>query len=304
MLGAGSYWGLSPRVRGNPGPLHAALAVLGSIPACAGEPSPRSHCARSARVYPRVCGGTLRQNSRSGSRSGLSPRVRGNHHVRGFPGPCGGSIPACAGEPMTGCRPRRPARVYPRVCGGTVPANARSQRVSGLSPRVRGNRSCRVGVRRGGGSIPACAGEPTTRRRRIASWRVYPRVCGGTLDGGGLGLRRGGLSPRVRGNPHAHRDPGRQRGSIPACAGEPAAAGTGRSEGRVYPRVCGGTGGDQYLFGAWHGLSPRVRGNPVRPGAPGDWRRSIPACAGEPTAAGTPACRCRVYPRVCGGTAQ
>ena len=53
---------------------------------------------------------------------------------------------------------------------------------------------------------------------------------------------------------------------------------------------------------ALHGLSPRMRGNP-------DWgrlcsagKRSIPAYAGEPSAAWNPARQSGVYPRVCGGT--
>ena len=52
--------GLSPRVRGNRMPPASVSRTVGSIPACAGEPSP-------ARV--RAAGGWLR---------GLSPRVRGN----------------------------------------------------------------------------------------------------------------------------------------------------------------------------------------------------------------------------------
>ena len=55
---------------------------------------------------------------------------------------------------------------------------------------------------------------------------------------------------------------------------------------RVYPRVCGGT----LLTGAGvsyaEGLSPRVRGNPVRSKAAASAGRSIPACAGEPRRCG------------------
>ena len=52
----------------------------------------------------------------------------------------------------------------------------------------------------------------------------------------------------------------------------------------------------------WHGLSPRVRGNPDRGIGQQQQRRSIPACAGEPVLA-RPVCLVdQVYPRVCGGT--
>ena len=52
------YAGLSPRVRGNPGYEPLDTGTLGSIPACAGEPPAEPGAAQSARVYPRVCGGT------------------------------------------------------------------------------------------------------------------------------------------------------------------------------------------------------------------------------------------------------
>ena len=73
-----SALGLSPRVRGNPCAPRAAAASRGSIPACAGEPLASSGISTSARVYPRVCGGTRNSTHASASTWGLSPRVRGN----------------------------------------------------------------------------------------------------------------------------------------------------------------------------------------------------------------------------------
>ena len=50
---------------------------------------------------------------------------------------------------------------------------------------------------------------------------VYPRVCGGTRSRNPSPTWGRGLSPRVRGNlVHRDTDEG-NRGSIPACAGEP-----------------------------------------------------------------------------------
>ncbi len=112
--------GLSPRVRGNPIALKLALAMGGSIPARAGEPTPR------ARDPP--------------------PVVR--------------SIPARAGEPRCRPPSRRSSWVYPRACGGTVLQLLQVLHAGGLSPRVRGNPaglSRRTGQP---GSIPARAGEP------------------------------------------------------------------------------------------------------------------------------------------------
>ena len=97
-----------------------------------------------------------------------------------------------------------------------------------------------------------------------------------------LGLSHGGLSPRVRGNPGQVR-PGQVRsGSIPARAGEPAPADYVHWQQAVYPRACGGTPETPTELERKHGLSPRVRGNPM-----GIYRLhpdpgSIPARAGEP----------------------
>ena len=71
---------------------------------------------------------------------------------------------------------------------------------------------------------------------------------------------------------------------------------------RVYPRVCGGTMMPCGDAGLLRGLSPRVRGNLNRGTAQNPYRRSIPACAGEPVLLFWPTCVRWVYPRVCGGT--
>ena len=52
-------------------------------------------------VYPRVCGGTTSRRSGCRTTPGLSPRVRGNHVLHDFDGRRCGSIPACAGEPVS-----------------------------------------------------------------------------------------------------------------------------------------------------------------------------------------------------------
>ena len=127
-------------------------------------------------------------------------------------------------------------------------------------------------------------------------------MCGGTHTVTYGACRRGGLSPRVRGNPGRGR-PGRERQrSIPACAGEPDRGRVRVSSSRVYPRVCGGTPVVFSEIDAHYGLSPRVRGNLPIAGVGVDVDRSIPACAGEPWLAGLKAYSLWVYPRVCGGT--
>ena len=151
-------------------------------------------------------------------------------------------------------------------------------------------------------SIPACAGEPVQLRWPLRESWVYPRVCGGTGTGCGVGGVRGGLSPRVRGNPYHAYCKRPYDGSIPACAGEPQTALPAMVRTGVYPRVCGGTGRVIEYKAVGEGLSPRVRGNPTSPSAPALRSRSIPACAGEPPRCTRGVKIGRVYPRVCGGT--
>ena len=188
------------------------------------------------------------------------------------------------------------------MCGGTSCRRFRYIDVTGLSPRVRGNQSapgCRSPAAR---SIPACAGEPPGASAPAVRAGVYPRVCGGTLDGVPIARIARGLSPRVRGNRVVSYIPADRLGSIPACAGEPDGGGGQPVGAGVYPRVCGGTQvtmpGDNMLGG----LSPRVRGNLGWADAGLHEVRSIPACAGEPRNRNGRREWPPVYPRVCGGT--
>jgi len=196
-----SNCGLSPRVRGNLALIGWILLWERSIPARAGEPTRDRRGSRSARVYPRACGGTGQGSGAIRNRQGLSPRVRGNRSLRSSLRWCRGSIPARAGEPIRSVVKLGNTSVYPRACGGTTIYGQPFYPPMGLSPRVRGN--------------------PTPWHTSTCSETVYPRACGGTT-----GMRRRpvvqqGLSPRVRGNhwPLSLSMP--MPGSIPARAGEP-----------------------------------------------------------------------------------
>ena len=212
--------GLSQRVRGNR-PCHDRTAgcrgsipacagnlleeiqadlLQGSIPACAGEPSRLTIVKARARVYPRVCGGTVSRLAFFNCVRGLSPRVRGNPTETPSHRAYIGSIPACAGEPRIKDSLGSVSRVYPRVCGGTLGCRPTVRDPTGLSPRVRGNHIGRDAAHVRLGSIPACAGEPTTTTTAHQIAWVYPRVCGGTGTTPCRVKNDQGLSPRVRGN--------------------------------------------------------------------------------------------------------
>ena len=213
-----------------------------------------------------------------------------------------GSIPACAGEPVIIGAGVATREVYPRVCGGTLVSRWPLISSRGLSPRVRGNPHHPGQGQLQQGSIPACAGEPSRRLVHRRRRGVYPRVCGGTTNRQEDEHRMNGLSPRVRGNQRGRRFQRQLLRSIPACAGEPTRCAGPSSGGRVYPRVCGGTGVDQPACRMCCGLSPRVRGNPAAMRVGVRAGRSIPACAGEPLCSRPGSRGWGVYPRVCGGT--
>ncbi len=213
-----------------------------------------------------------------------------------------GSIPACAGEPPAAWTRRGSAAVYPRVCGGTAWVRLSSVSMSGLSPRVRGNRIQAPVAGHQHRSIPACAGEPPYGPGDCGRSGVYPRVCGGTVCLVFIPRRVVGLSPRVRGNLGGRSGPRRLAGSIPACAGEPSNDTPVATPTGVYPRVCGGTGYAYTNTNIQAGLSPRVRGNLDRVGPGHAGLGSIPACAGEPHRLPARPRWSWVYPRVCGGT--
>ena len=92
--------------------------------------------------------------------------------------------------------------------------------------------------------------------------------------------------------------------SIPAYAGEPGTIDLAFTVDAVYPRVCGGTGVFVQVSAAVVGLSPRMRGNQASVWAGILPAGSIPAYAGEPGPFRFGGGVIRVYPRVCGGTAQ
>ena len=248
-------------------------------------------------------GGTASWNSCFLRIQGLSPRARGNRDFAGLADPGLGTIPACAGEPLTAQNAANSPRDYPRVRGGTWVRVELRYGNKGLSPRARGNLGLLLGHHLDAGTIPACAGEPFPHPSQNQASRDYPRVRGGTEILRDSLIQDWGLSPRARGNLANRTLYLKGQGTIPACAGEPSQAPPCSTPPGDYPRVRGGTGDAGHGFSWEKGLSPRARGNRRGIGFMAILVGTIPACAGEP-------CRLRGrrapagdYPRVRGGTA-
>ena len=204
-----SMQGLSPRMRGNREPeAPAGRGILGSIPAHAGEPSCTPRPRKSARVYPRACGGTKLKIKHDPLAEGLSPRMRGNplHHHRHLEGR-GGLSPR-----MRGNLPHPPQ--VPHDASGSIPAHAGEPRavpvawgvkvafLLGLSPRMRGNLTAVASKIDDLGSIPAHAGEPSQQPPSSFEIAVgsIPAHAGEPSQQPLIVLLQWGLSPRMRGN--------------------------------------------------------------------------------------------------------
>ena len=219
-------------------------------------------------------------------RPALSPRVRGNRSFRVSRSCTSGSNEA----------PRRlhqgldlalvVALAGPNGRGtDNAIADAKTPGCAAEDPRQQGW-CCRTGSI---GSIPARAGEPIGTAWTSRWSRVYPRACGGTPVQHALEHRRGGLSPRVRGNPSAFSMTLGFLRSIPARAGEPDRPAASRGA------LCSAVNNIERIAFV-RGLSPRVRGNP-------DLVRAMTATGGlSPRVRGNRIPNIRVYPRACGGT--
>ena len=231
--------GLSPRRRGNPARRNRDGHHRGSIPAQAGEPVPAAMSPRSLRVYPRAGGGTGTPPGRTRTREGLSPRRRGNRRDGHWGQAAKGSIPAQAGEPRVRQRLSALGRVYPRAGGGTLDPGSTVREGEGLSPRRRGNLLEDHRDLECLGSIPAQAGEPSSRSGRIPVCRVYPRAGGGTRTPCSIACVISGLSPRRRGNHRIGLLTFTGTGSIPAQAGNPGPGGVHLRPGGSIPAQAG-----------------------------------------------------------------
>jgi len=234
---------------------------MGSIPACAGEPSTSRTPPSAATVDPRMRGGAFTGLFLLGMREGRSPHARGSHAYLSERPVRRGSIPACAGEPRGAAAPQGQRQVDPRMRGGATVIGKRPPLLMGRSPHARGSPWCLISLRFMSRSIPACAGEPNSRLASRCASKVDPRMRGGArlLAVGQHQLQ--GRSPHARGSHVVGSCAAGDDGSIPACAGEPRSRSPRPAAPGVDPRMRGGAARThQASKGTW-GRSPHARGS-------------------------------------------
>ena len=217
---SGSNWGSSPHVRGTHADRAAHGAVIGIIPACAGN-TPSSRKASSLpRDHPRMCGEHLAVSLIRPSKPGSSPHVRGTQRAWHKRAGRHGIIPACAGNTCWSCSRKAFTWDHPRMCGEHPITVIESTSRWGSSPHVRGTREPPSAGAELRGIIPACAGNTCV----------------------GHGKRRN------------------MAGIIPACAGNTRIDAQNRLPTRDHPRMCGEHVPTASVFHPLTGSSPHVRG--------------------------------------------
>ena len=232
---------MPPTVRRNPYLLDQVEDQRGTIPACEGEPRCAPGASGQTGNDPRVRGGTGMLETYNIDDVGRSPRARGNRLILRWRKAGGGTIPACAGEPSRRCSVAVKTRDDPRVRGGTLVLTGMIETLRGRSPRARGNPIFCMYMVSPYGTIPACAGEPSSLGRSRTCTGDDPRVRGGTLWTDEIDERMTGRSPRARGNRMVGARQPARTGTIPACAGEPSPCPSKSKTDTDDPRVRGGT---------------------------------------------------------------
>ncbi len=214
-----SFQGSPPRVRGPLSDEDARSVLEGFTPACAGTTHAVEPWPIRSGVHPRVCGNHMSAWSPRWMTTGSPPRVRGPLVAPGLLIKGNGFTPACAGTTRDRTAETLAGWVHPRVCGDHLSARRASTYKPGSPPRVRGPPPVVGGESVASGFTPACAG--TTRRCRPQQTRakVHPRVCGDHVQSAPDAISISGSPPRVRGPHHRTRSEDRSPGFTPACTG-------------------------------------------------------------------------------------
>ena len=273
--------GSSPRVRGKlaRSPLiHLRQRI---IPASAGQTPSVALIITASADHPRECGANVSLYPRIVATSGSSPRVRGKPLASASAMSYWRIIPASAGQTRCSVGHQRRCPDHPRECGAnTRPAPVILMPV-GSSPRVRGKLGGGGRVERLPRIIPASAGQTIGGGLPLRLPPDHPRECGANSCIAVSGRRGRGSSPRVRGKRPMPMGGLGPRRIIPASAGQTGWHVDFGAQEADHPRECGANSGCRPTLTPRTGSSPRVRGKRTATFADCNWKRIIPASAGQ-----------------------
>ena len=174
----GAKQGSSPHVRGTPPSPFSRPMCRRIIPACAGNTFGSIVGMTPSGDHPRMCGEHQSRVALCRRIEGSSPHVRGTLAGRAAEFRVDGIIPACAGNTCGTIRVGESSGDHPRMCGEHRLNTIAASSMTGSSPHVRGTHGRSPCSAPDIGIIPACAGNTAKPRRRTASARDHPRMCG------------------------------------------------------------------------------------------------------------------------------
>ena len=192
-------WGSSPQVRGRLMFRLRLLLLIRLIPAGAGQIAMRGLLRSCSAAHPRRCGADSTVSTRSRTRSGSSPQVRGR---LGFCSSCLLQIrliPAGAGQIEVAMAQSMGKSAHPRRCGADQVLLPVGGGAGGSSPQVRGRLIICDARKSSTRLIPAGAGQITQGIPIRASETAHPRRCGADLGDVTDECQAIGSSPQVRG---------------------------------------------------------------------------------------------------------
>ena len=273
--------GSSPRGRGTRAPGPARHEHDRFIPARAGNTLQGVRDARPGPVHPRAGGEHVTCQGPVGYAIGSSPRGRGTPARRRDRRRVPRFIPARAGNTFMCLVAHIRSPVHPRAGGEHAPSSRRTQRRAGSSPRGRGTRAPGPARHEHDRFIPARAGNTSMNTPSPVRLTVHPRA-GGEHKRTSPGARSAaGSSPRGRGTRLGTRVLDGHPRFIPARAGNTRPRPQASGSATVHPRAGGEHCNETEAERRDRGSSPRGRGTHSQRDLARDYRRFIPARAGN-----------------------
>ncbi len=176
----------------------------------------------------------------------------------------------------------------------------KGSRSSGSSPRTRGTLRDRMRSLGGPRFIPAHAGNANRGDDGTGSHSVHPRARGERLRVDSSIPVNYGSSPRTRGTRQPRRDTAARKRFIPAHAGNAGNVVAANARRAVHPRARGEREEARDKFCPQTGSSPRTRGTQKLSEKLAEYRRFIPAHAGNAASRKPRRFRASVHPRARG----
>ena len=170
--------GSSPHMRGTPETSSEAIAVVGIIPAHAGNTNELVNFLGIDKDHPRTCGEHISFFVVSGKVLGSSPHMRGTPKRWPLTGIGDGIIPAHAGNTCLKSLRRLATGDHPRTCGEHAALNVEALAAAGSSPHMRGTLGRPCDLFLAAGIIPAHAGNTDASFHGLSNIWDHPRTCG------------------------------------------------------------------------------------------------------------------------------